>query len=101
MSDLIQSFERDIIKTYRSTLWSKFIKGIKRYNLLQDGDKVAVAMSGGKDSLLLAKLFQELVRHPIMNIEVVFISMDPGYSTDNLNMHFENARKLGIPLNIE
>jgi len=101
MLNEVQLFERDIIKTYRSSIWSKFIKGIKKYNLLEDGDKVAVAMSGGKDSLLLAKLFQELVRHPIMDIEVVFISMDPGYSEENLNLHFENARKLGIPLNIE
>lgn len=100
MSDLTNKFEKDIIKTYRKDIWSKFIKGIKKYNLIQEGDKIAVAMSGGKDSLLLAKLFQELKRHPLMNFELEFISMDPGYSKRNLELHFENARNLGIPLNI-
>lgn len=100
MSDLTNKFEKDIIKTYRKDIWSKFIKGIKKYNLIQEGDKIAVAMSGGKDSLLLAKLFQELKRHPLMNFELEFISMDPGYNEKNLDLHFENARNLGIPLNI-
>lgn len=100
MSEIIKKFEKDIIKTYRKDIWSKFIKGIKKYNLIQEGDKIAVAMSGGKDSLLLAKLFQELKKHPLMDFEVEFISMDPGYNDKNLELHFENARKLGVPLNI-
>lgn len=95
------SFERDIIKKFRPGIWAKFIKGIKKYNMVQEGDKIAVAMSGGKDSLLLAKLFQELKRHPLVNFELVFISMDPGFSEDNLEMHFKNAEKLNVPLNIE
>lgn len=101
MNDLTKKFEKDIIKAYRKDIWSKFIKGIKKYNLIQDGDKIAVAMSGGKDSLLLAKLFQELKKHPLMDFELEFISMDPGYNEQNLEIHFENARKLGVPLNIE
>lgn len=101
MIDFIQGFERDIIKTYRKDIWSKFIKGIKAYDLLQDGDKVAVAVSGGKDSILLAKLFQELTRHPIMDIEVVFITMDPGYNQINLDLLHKNTELLGIPIDIE
>lgn len=94
-------FERDIIKKFRPSIWSKFIKGIKKYDLVQEGDKIAIAMSGGKDSLLLAKLFQELKRHPLVNFEIVFISMDPGFSEENLEIHFSNAKKLNVPLNIE
>ncbi len=93
--------ERDIIKTYRRDIWTKFIKGIKKYNLIEEGDKIAVAMSGGKDSLLLAKLFQELKKHPLVNFELEFITMDPGFSDENLKLHFENAEILGVPLNIE
>lgn len=95
-----KQFERDIIKKYRKEIWSKFIKGIKKYNLVESGDKIAIAMSGGKDSLLLAKLFQELKKHPLVDFEIEFISMDPGFSEDNLKLHFENAEMLGIPLNI-
>ncbi|MBN2605035.1 MAG: tRNA 2-thiocytidine biosynthesis protein TtcA [Bacilli bacterium] len=102
MSKIEQSnFERDIIKKYRKELWSPFIKAIKKYNLVNEGDKIAIAMSGGKDSLLLAKLFQELKRHPLMDFEIEFISMDPGFSNDNLKLHFGNAELLDIPLNIE
>lgn len=97
----VKKFEKDIIKKYRGSLWSKFIKGLKKYNLVEDGDRIAVAMSGGKDSLLLAKLFQELKKHPLVNFELEFISMDPGFSAENLKMHFENAYKLGIPVNVE
>jgi len=95
------SFERDIIKKFRAGIWSKFIKGIKKYNMVQEGDKIAIAMSGGKDSLLLAKLFQELKRHPLVNFEIEFISMDPGFSEENLEMQFNNAKKLDVPVNIE
>lgn len=101
MSELSKKFERDIIKTYRKELWSKFIKAIKKYKLIEEGDRIAVAMSGGKDSLLLAKLFQELKRHPLMNFELEFISMNPGYNEINLQLHKENALKLGIPFDIQ
>ena len=101
MNEIIKKFERDIIKTYRKDIWSKFIKGIKLYDLIQEGDKIAVAMSGGKDSLLLAKLFQELQKHPLKNFEIEYISMDPGFSEENLKQHFQNAERLGVPLNID
>jgi tRNA(Ile)-lysidine synthase TilS/MesJ len=101
MSEIQQKFERDMIKTYRKDLWSKFIKAIKKYHLIQDGDRIAIAMSGGKDSLLLAKLFQELKKHPLMNFEIEFISMDPGFNSENLRLHHENATKLGIPYVLE
>ncbi|MFK5883740.1 MAG: ATP-binding protein [Candidatus Izemoplasma sp.] len=96
-----KQLEKDIIKKYRKDIWSKFIKGIKKYNLIEDGDRVAVAMSGGKDSLLLAKLFQELQKHPLVKFELVFISMDPGYSDENLQLHKDNSERLNVPLNIE
>lgn len=95
------SFERDIIKKYRKEIWSKFIKALKKYDLVQEGDRIAVAISGGKDSLLLAKLFQELKKHSTVNFEIEFISMDPGFSEENLKLYFCNVEKLGIPLNIE
>ena len=96
-----KQLEKDITKKFRKEIWSKFIKGIKKYNLVEDGDRVAVAMSGGKDSLLLAKLFQELLKHPLVDFEVVFISMDPGYSEENLELHKYNSDRLDVPLNIE
>jgi len=95
-----KKFEKDIIKTYRKDIWSKFIKAIQKYDLIEEGDKIAVAMSGGKDSLLMAKLFQELQKHPLKNFELEFISMDPGFSEENLELHFANAKKLNVPLNI-
>ncbi len=95
------SFEKDIIKKYRKEIWSKFIKGIKKYDLVEEGDKIAIAMSGGKDSLLMAKLFQELHKHSKVKFEIEFISMDPGYSEENLKLHFSNALDFNVPLNIE
>ncbi len=69
----LKDIERSIIKKYRKHLWSKFIKAIRDYNLVEEGDKIAVAISGGKDSLLMAKMFQELKRHGQVNFEVEFI----------------------------
>jgi tRNA(Ile)-lysidine synthase TilS/MesJ len=96
-----QTFQKDMIKKYRKELWSRFIKAIKEFNLIEDGDKVAVAVSGGKDSLLLARMLKELTRHPLVDFEVVFIVMDPGYSTWNRNKIEENAKLLGLDLHIE
>ncbi|MDU6713278.1 MAG: tRNA 2-thiocytidine biosynthesis protein TtcA, partial [Staphylococcus aureus] len=70
MQRTVQEVERAIIKKYRKHIWSKFIKAIKEYDLIQDGDKIAVCMSGGKDSLLLAKLFQELQKHGMNNFDL-------------------------------
>ena len=92
--------ERSIIKTYRKHVWSKFIKAIKEYNLIEDGDRIAVAISGGKDSLLMAKLFQELHKNGKRNFEVEFIAMDPGYHPDIRELLEENCKFLGIPVHI-
>ena len=96
----LKDIERSIIKTYRKHIWSKFIKAIKEYDLIQDGDKVAVAISGGKDSLLLAKLFQELQKHGNRNFQVEYIAMDPGYHKEIRTLLEENCDYLNIPVKI-
>lgn len=96
----LKEIERSLIKRYRKYLWSKFIKGIKEYELIQDGDKVAIAISGGKDSLLLAKLFQELQKNGRNNFELEFIAMDPGYHPEIRKLLEENLDYLGIPAKI-
>src|SRR5699024_6570821 len=93
----LKDIERSIIKTYRKHIWSKFIKAIKEYDLIQDGDKIAVAISGGKDSLLMAKLFQELQKHGDRNFEVEFIAMDPGYHKEIRDLLEGNCDYLNIP----
>jgi Predicted ATPase of the PP-loop superfamily implicated in cell cycle control len=92
--------ERSITKKYKKYIWSKFIKAIKDYKLVEDGDKIAVAISGGKDSLLMAKLFQELKRHGQMEFELEFIAMDPGYHPDIKKLLIDNCNYLNIPINI-
>lgn len=92
--------ERSIIKTYRKHIWSKFIKAIKEYDLIQDGDKIAVAISGGKDSLLMAKLFQELYKNGNRNFEVEYIAMDPGYHESVRKLLEDNCSYLEIPVTI-
>ena len=96
----VKEIERSIIKTYRKELWSSFIKGIKEYELLQEGDKIAVAISGGKDSLLLAKLFQELQKHGNTKFELEFIAMNPGFHTINKERLKDNCNHLEIPIKI-
>ncbi len=93
-----QEIERTIITKYRKTIWNKFIKGIQEYEMIQDGDKIAVCMSGGKDSMLLAKCFQELLRHGKMNFDVVFMCMNPGYNEENKQRILDNAKLLNIPI---
>ena len=95
-----KEIERSIIKKYRKHLWSKFIKAIRDYNLVEEGDKIAVAISGGKDSLLMAKMFQELKRHGQVNFEVEFIAMDPGYHPQIRELLEENCQHLNIPVHI-
>ncbi len=92
--------ERSINKKFRKTIWSKFINAIKDYKLVEEGDKIAVAISGGKDSLLMAKLFQELKRHGKVNFELEFIAMDPGYHEHIRALLIENCEHLNIPVNI-
>lgn len=96
----LKEIERSIIKKYRKPLWSKFIKAIKDYKLVEEGDKIAVAISGGKDSLIMAKLFQELKRHGQFNFELEFIAMDPGYHKNIRELLVENCEHLNIPVNI-
>ncbi|NLY86674.1 MAG: tRNA 2-thiocytidine biosynthesis protein TtcA [Tissierellia bacterium] len=96
----LKEIERSIIKTYRKHIWAKFIKAIKEYELIEDGDRIAVAISGGKDSLLMAKLFQELYRNGNRNFELEFIAMDPGYHPDIRKLLEENCRYLEIPVHI-
>ena len=93
-----QKIERSIITTYRKTIWSPFVLAVKKYALIQAGDKIAVCISGGKDSMLLAKLMQELHRHSEIPFELVFLAMDPGYNERNRKKIQENAEILQIPL---
>lgn len=96
----LKDIERSIIKTYRKHIWSKFIRAIKEYELIEDGDKIAVAISGGKDSLLMAKLFQELYKYGNQNFELEFIAMDPGYHPEIRALLEENCDYLNIPVEI-
>ena len=93
-----KEIERSIITNYRKTIWTKFIKSIQEYDMIQDGDKIAVCISGGKDSMLLAKCFQELKRHGKINFEVIFLSMNPGYNEINKQKVISNAKLLNIPI---
>lgn len=95
-----QNVELSIQKKFHRTLLSKFAKAVNEYELLQEGDKVAVCISGGKDSMLMAKLFQELKRHNKFPFELTFLVMDPGYSPANRQVIENNARLLGIPVTI-
>ena len=95
-----KEIERSIIKKFRKGIWRKFTKGIREYDLIQDGDKIAVCISGGKDSMLMAKLFQELLKHGKANFELVFLVMNPGYNEDNWKIIQDNAKLLGIPLTV-
>ena len=95
-----QEIERSIIKTYRKTIWSKFVKAIKDYKLINAGDKVMVCISGGKDSFLLAKCIQELHRHSEVPFEVKYVVMNPGYSDFNLEKIKKNAQKLHLDIEI-
>ncbi|MCD8151183.1 MAG: ATPase [Clostridiales bacterium] len=95
-----EKIERSLIKKFRKQIWRKFTKGINEYDLIQDGDKIAVCISGGKDSMLMAKLFQELQRHGRANFELVFLTMNPGYNEENWRIIQDNAKLLGIPLTV-
>ena len=96
----LREIEKSIIKKYRKYTWSKFIKAIKDYKLVEEGDKIAVAISGGKDSLLMAKMFQELQKHGQVKFDLVFLAMDPGYHKNIRQLLEENCEYLNIPLTI-
>lgn len=92
--------ERSINKKFHKTIWSRFTAGINEYNMIEPGDKIAVCISGGKDSMLMAKLFQELKRHNKFPFEVVYLVMDPGYNEPNRQKIENNARMLNIPITV-
>lgn len=95
-----QQIERSIITKFRKPLWKKFINGVNDYKLIEEGDKIAVCISGGKDSMLLAKLMQEVQRHGKMIFELEFLVMDPGYNEVNRQTIINNAKILDIPIKI-
>ena len=92
--------EKSIRKKFHKSIFSKFTKAINEYQLVREGDKIAVCISGGKDSMLMAKLFQELQRHHKFPFEVVYLVMDPGYNERNRQIIEQNAKILNIPLTI-
>ena len=96
----IKEIERSIIKTYRKELWAKFVRALDDYELLSPNDKVCVCISGGKDSMILAKLFQELHRHSKFEFELKFLMMNPGYNKENLDLIMHNLEVLNIPAHI-
>ena len=97
MSDSVL-IERSIIKKYRKQLWKPFVEAVKRYRLIAEGDRIAVCISGGKDSMLLAKLMQQLQRHSEVPFELVFLAMDPGYNRANREKIQSNAALMQIPV---
>lgn len=98
--DFSKQVEESIRKKFRKKVWCKFTKAINEYELVKEGDCIAVCISGGKDSMLMAKLFQELKHHNKFDFKVKFIVMDPGYSPANRKVIEENAKRLNIPITI-
>ncbi|MFI3329499.1 MAG: ATP-binding protein [bacterium] len=97
-SEFLIDCERSLIKKFRKQIWSKFVKGLQEYQMIEEGDKICVTISGGKDSLILAKLMQEIQRHGNLNFELVFIAMNPGFNEENLALLKDNCVKMGIPV---
>lgn len=100
VKDRCKEVERSLVKKFRKELWCKFTKAINEYELIKDGDKIAVCISGGKDSMLMAKLFQELARHGKKNFEVVYLVMNPGYNEINYQTILDNAKLLQVPITV-
>ncbi len=92
--------ERSIVKRFRKEIWRPFVKAINEYDMIQDGDRIAVCISGGKDSMLMAKLFQELERHGRKNFDCEYLVMNPGYNEINYNTIVHNARLLNVPIKV-
>src|SRR5574344_2966845 len=95
-----REIEKTIIKKYRKEIWSKFVKAIKEFSMIEENDKIAVCISGGKDSFILAKCMQEIQRHGKVKFDLEFIVMDPGYKQENRTLIEENAKLLDIPITI-
>ena len=96
----IKEIERSIIKKFRKEIWGRFVSSVYDYKLIEDGDKIMVCISGGKDSFLLAKCIQELEKHGHINFSACYIVMDPGYNVINRKLIEENAKKLNVPIEI-
>ena len=95
-----QIIEQSITKTYRERIWKPFLSAVRRYELISPGDRVAVCVSGGKDSMLMAKLIQLLIRYGDVPFEAVFLLMDPGYNEKNRQLIEQNAARFDIPLTV-
>ncbi|HPF82888.1 MAG TPA: ATP-binding protein [Bacilli bacterium] len=95
-----QEIEKSIIKKYRKEIWSRFIKGVKEYQLINENDKIMVCMSGGKDSFLLAKCIQEIKKHGKIHFDAKYVVMDPGYTKENRDMIINNAKLMNIDIEI-
>ena len=100
MSEFSKDVEKSIIKKYRKEIWRPFVKAINDYELIKENDKIAVCISGGKDSFLMAKCFQELKRHGKINFDLEFIVMNPGYNEINAKMIEKNAKDLEVPIHV-
>lgn len=95
-----KEIERSIIKKFRKEIWSRFVKAVKEYHLINENDKIMVCLSGGKDSFLMAKCIQELSRHSDIPFEAKYVVMDPGYTKKNREYIINNAKRLNIPITI-
>ena len=95
-----KEIERSIITKYRKDIWSKFVRAVQDYKLINENDKVMVCISGGKDSFLLAKCIEELERHGKVKFETKYVVMNPGYAENNKDLIYENAKRLNIPITI-
>lgn len=93
-----EEITKSITKRFRKEIWKMFVKGISEYEMIKEGDKIAVCISGGKDSMLMAKCFQEIQKHQKMNFELEFIVMNPGYNEVNKQKIIDNSKILGIPI---
>lgn len=100
IAETTERVEKSIRKKFHKDIFSKFAKAVVEYDLIQTNDKIAVCISGGKDSMLMAKLFQEIQRHRKFSFETVFLVMDPGYSPENRNIIEENAKALSVPITV-
>ena len=98
--EICESVEKSIRKKFHKSIWSNFTKAVRQYELVKEGDRVAVCISGGKDSMLMAKLFQELKRHGQQNFEVVYLVMNPGYNPFNYQVILDNAQFLNVPITV-
>lgn len=93
-----EEIERTIMTSYRKKIWNKFTKSIREFDMIKPGDKIAVCISGGKDSMLMAKCFQELKRHGKIDFDVEYLVMNPGYNEENKQKIISNAKLLNIPI---